>query len=152
MLKRIFAVVVATASLQAMAACYTVYDAANKVIYRSVEAPVEMALPLSQTVPVRFGAGASMVVSSNSDNCPAVGGETVDVNTSLDRLSGSSLYITPAKSSGATSSGATYLDGTSSGGSGGGAHAWQTGPRGGVFYRNSSGGKTYASSGGGRRK
>ena len=117
MIRTTFAIILATLSMQSLAACYTVYDASNKVIHRTSEAPVDMTLPLSQTVPVRFGVGASMIVSSNSDNCPTVGGETVDINTSLDRLSGASLYITSAKNSGATANGATYLDGTSSGSS-----------------------------------
>jgi len=42
-------------------ACYTVYDASNRVIYRGPEAPVDMSLPLHQAVAQRFPAGASLV-------------------------------------------------------------------------------------------
>ncbi len=38
-----------TASAWAQAACYTVYDGKNEVIYRSAEPPVDMSKPLHQT-------------------------------------------------------------------------------------------------------
>jgi hypothetical protein len=42
-------------------ACYTVYDAANRVVYRGADAPVDMSLPLHQALGQRFPAGASLV-------------------------------------------------------------------------------------------
>jgi hypothetical protein len=48
--------VLAAASWQAMA-CYTVYDAGSRVMYRGEEAPVDMSRPLHDTVPARFPGG-----------------------------------------------------------------------------------------------
>ena len=56
-----------TASLQA-AACYTVYDASNQVVYNARTAPVDMSQPISQTLPQVFP-GGHMVVSAGND-CP----------------------------------------------------------------------------------
>lgn len=42
-------------------ACYTVYDGNSRVVYRGLEAPVDMSLPLHQALGERFPAGASMV-------------------------------------------------------------------------------------------
>ncbi|HYE41344.1 MAG TPA: hypothetical protein VEB23_15510 [Ramlibacter sp.] len=42
-------------------ACFTVYDASNRVIYRGVDAPVDMSLPLREAVAQRFPAGSSLV-------------------------------------------------------------------------------------------
>ena len=43
----------ALAGTHAMA-CYTVYDTNNRVIYQGTEAPVDMSLPLHQTLKKRF--------------------------------------------------------------------------------------------------
>lgn len=42
-------------------ACYTVYDANNRVVYRGVDAPVDMSLPLHQALAGSFPAGSSLV-------------------------------------------------------------------------------------------
>ena len=42
-------------------ACYTVYDKASRVVYRGMEAPVDMSQPLHEALASRFPAGASMV-------------------------------------------------------------------------------------------
>jgi hypothetical protein len=42
-------------------ACYTVYDANSRVVYRGPNAPVDMSLPLHEALAGRFPAGASMV-------------------------------------------------------------------------------------------
>src|SRR3982751_1661800 len=42
-------------------ACYTVYDAGGRVVYRGLEAPVDMSLPLHQALSGRFPAGTSLV-------------------------------------------------------------------------------------------
>lgn len=52
-------------------ACYTVYDASNRVVYRGVDAPVDMSLPLHQAVSQRFPAGSSLVFDQQS-NCTPV--------------------------------------------------------------------------------
>ena len=57
------------ASLQAFA-CYTVYDRTNRVMWQGDKPPVDMSLPLSQTVPQRFPGG--QLVFDDSPNCPVV--------------------------------------------------------------------------------
>lgn len=52
-------------------ACYTVYDASNRVIYRGADAPVDMSLPLREAVAQRFPAGASLVFDQQA-NCTPV--------------------------------------------------------------------------------
>ena len=42
-------------------ACYTVYDGNSRVVYRGVEAPVDMSLPLHQALETRFPVGSSLV-------------------------------------------------------------------------------------------
>lgn len=60
--------------LGAAATCYTVYDTTNRVVFQATEPPVNMARELHDTVPARFGPGATMVFSLNaSDNCPGIG-------------------------------------------------------------------------------
>lgn len=49
-------------------ACYTVYRQ-NNVIFQSPSTPVDLSLPLSQSVPAKFGPGTSMVTSIYSDGC-----------------------------------------------------------------------------------
>ncbi len=62
-------------SAGAGATCYTVYGAAGKtIIFRSTEPPVNMARDLHDTLPARFGAGASMVFSlDNTGDCGGIG-------------------------------------------------------------------------------
>jgi hypothetical protein len=42
-------------------ACYTVYDGNNRVIYRGLDAPVDMSLSLHEAIAARFPAGSSLV-------------------------------------------------------------------------------------------
>ncbi|HEY0824131.1 MAG TPA: hypothetical protein VGD76_10125 [Ramlibacter sp.] len=51
-------------------ACYTVYDNSNRVIYRGVDAPVDMSLPLHEALAGRFPAGSSMVFDQASTCTP----------------------------------------------------------------------------------
>ena len=60
------------ASVNSMAACYTVYDRANHVVYNAQTPPVDMSRPLHETVPVAFP-GGSMVFNSSSMDCPRQG-------------------------------------------------------------------------------
>jgi hypothetical protein len=56
-LKRILlGLVLAAGALQAMA-CYTVYDRSNRIMYQGEQPPVDMSLPIHQTVPARFPGG-----------------------------------------------------------------------------------------------
>lgn len=51
-------------------ACYTVYDSANRVLYRSAQAPVDMSRPLHDTLPQRFPGGH--MVFDTASSCEAV--------------------------------------------------------------------------------
>lgn len=51
-------------------ACYTVYDASNRVIFRGAEAPVDMSLPLHQAVAQRFPQGSSLVFDQGATCTP----------------------------------------------------------------------------------
>jgi hypothetical protein len=52
-------------------ACYTVYNRANQVIYRAMQAPVDMQYQLHQTMPAVFNDG-HMVFSITDTDCPPV--------------------------------------------------------------------------------
>ena len=67
----------AASALQARAACYTVY-VGNGIVYRSTTTPVDLSRPYSETLPARFGRGASMITSHDDTGCTQVvfsGGE-----------------------------------------------------------------------------
>jgi len=57
------------ASLPA-AACFTVYDSSNSIVYNAQTAPVDMSQPLHETLPKRFP-GGHMVITESKD-CPVV--------------------------------------------------------------------------------
>jgi hypothetical protein len=42
-------------------ACYTVYDGSNRILYRGLETPIDMSLPLRDGLARRFPAGSQMV-------------------------------------------------------------------------------------------
>ena len=52
----------------AWSSCYTVYDG-SRLVYQSTRSPVDLSLPLHETVPKRFGRAASMVFVADSDSC-----------------------------------------------------------------------------------
>lgn len=56
------------ASQAAQAACYVVYASDRQVIYRAQTPPVDMSLPLHETLP-RVAPGGSMVFSLDSNGC-----------------------------------------------------------------------------------
>ena len=82
-------------------ACYTVYDSNSRVVYRGLEAPVDMSLPLREALTTRFQRGASMVFDQTAE-CSAVGiaqvarptGGIVPVNTI--RMEGSGRQASPS--------------------------------------------------------
>ncbi|WP_298434607.1 hypothetical protein [Ottowia sp.] len=53
----------------AFASCYTVMDAKGKILSESPNPPVDMAYQLHQTVPYRYGPGASMSFGIADGNC-----------------------------------------------------------------------------------
>lgn len=84
-------------------ACYTVYDANNRVVYRGPEAPVDMSLPLREAVAQRFARGSSLVFDQTA-TCTPVGiaqvarptGPMVPVNTIRSESTGRTLSPTSA--------------------------------------------------------
>lgn len=52
----------------ASAACYMIYSPGDELIYRSNRAPVDLSLPLHQTVP-QVAPGARLVFSLDEFNC-----------------------------------------------------------------------------------
>ena len=53
----------------AQAACYTVMDPKGNIISETTTPPVDMSHQLHQTVPQRYGRGASMVFGIADDDC-----------------------------------------------------------------------------------
>lgn len=51
-------------------ACYTVYDGNSRVVYRGLDAPVDMSLPLHQALATRFPAGSSLVFDQGATCTP----------------------------------------------------------------------------------
>jgi hypothetical protein len=125
-------------SLVTHADCYIVYDSSGKLIHQSSESPVDIELPFHMTVPERFGKGATLVYQIGAQNC-------ADINPSARMKSTGGL------DSSAYFSASTPIDfGPHSdadpfkGGGAGRSHgAIQTGSRGGQFYINSGGNRTY---------
>jgi hypothetical protein len=56
-------------------ACYTVYDRGNSIVYNAQTPPVDMSLPLHQTLPQRFP-GGHLVFGAGTD-CPLVQPQTL---------------------------------------------------------------------------
>ena len=147
------------------ATCYTIYKS-DVAIYQSTVAPVDMARPLSQSVPEKFGAGTSMIFNELSNACLAIEAKlTVSPTGAPERLVASrpnrktstqvDTVQSPAVSPLDTSIFADMPEysGASSSSGGGSFNTGPilTGPRGGQYYMNSNGNKTYVSSGGSAR-
>jgi hypothetical protein len=58
-------------ALPAQAACYTVY-LGSRIAYRSTTPPVDLSRPYSETLPPRFGSGASMITTVDETGCVQV--------------------------------------------------------------------------------
>jgi hypothetical protein len=170
-MSRVFnaAMIIAIYSLAqgAYAACYTIYK--NDVaIYQSSVAPVDMGSPFSQTVPTKFGEGATMVYQEWANSCAefdtptrvgqigTVAGQTkVQERTSAALSSRVSSLSRPAEPApipiggSAMANNGSLGDGSAGGTAGGVGYSGviQTGPRGGQYYINPNGNKTYTSSG-----
>ncbi len=159
-------VVVAAISLThtpGSAYCYTVYKG-DSLVYKAQSAPVDTSRPYSETVPAKFGAGAMMVVDVSSIDCPqeseltdivayhnlerpgTVAGDSPETTRALGRLALRHTGSSDNSSVLHEASSDSFRAGTYSKG------PIMTGPRGGQFYWNSNGGKTYVSGGGSRRR
>jgi len=74
-LKMLVLAATCTICATASAACFTVLNKDGQTIHQSASTPVDLSLPLHETVPARFGPGASMVFSMDSlaSDCIPVG-------------------------------------------------------------------------------
>jgi hypothetical protein len=59
----------AVASFNA-AACFTVYDRTNRIVYQGDEAPVDMSRPIHETLPARYPGG--QLVFDNQTECASI--------------------------------------------------------------------------------
>jgi len=82
-------------------ACYTVYDNNSRVVYRGVDAPVDMSMPLHEALASRFQRGSSMVFEQTAE-CTAVGiaqvarPTTTSVPVNTIRMEGSGRQASPS--------------------------------------------------------
>ena len=89
----VLALMALTASAWAQAACYTVYDSKNEVIYRSAQAPVDLSKPLHQTKD-QLPAGSRLVFTPANAVCVtevnelpgAKAARSANANTVTDQL------------------------------------------------------------------
>lgn len=163
------------AAASSKATCYQVYRG-QALVYHSQVPPVDLSLPYSETVPALFGPDASIVVVPGAFNCPSEAGVIpaaaspsgggaqaptsadpgaassgqVDATVALTRLA--QRYegaddVEPGTGAPLVAGG--YPGGYSAGGARFTHGPLQTGPRGGRYYINGSGGKTYVGRGGG---
>ena len=58
-------------ALPAQAACYTVY-LGTSITYRSTTPPVDLSRPYGETVPWRFGSGATMITTNDETGCSQI--------------------------------------------------------------------------------
>ncbi len=61
----------AASALPAQAACYTVYLGPS-IAYRSTTPPVDLSRPYGETVPWRFGGGATMITANDETGCSQI--------------------------------------------------------------------------------
>ena len=130
------------------ASCFTVYNKEGVMVLRTVQPPVDLQREIGDTVPEKFGIGATMVMGNDSSDCLSHGEGVTAVPFSgaawehLD--SGGQVDVLAGYSGGQGAlpggySGAAY-------GTGGRSAALgfpHTGPRGGQFRYNASGNKVY---------
>lgn len=119
------------------AACFTVYDKAGQLVLRTDQSPVDLRRQIGDTVPERFGVGATMVMATDGRECllHGVGAAVVPFSgAEWDHLESGSL---------ASLAGA-YAGSPLAGGGRGGALGYpHVGPRGGHFRYSSGGNKVY---------
>ncbi|WP_406626087.1 hypothetical protein [Acidovorax sp. SDU_ACID1] len=136
----------------AQAACYTVYGKDGSMIYRDQVTPVDLGRPVGDAVPERFGTGASMVFSATDLDClpfaaagvqaPPTASQAAEmVASAYEANILASLNDAPPALAGLP--GGYGTSSLSGGGYRGAQGPIQTGPRGGRFYINSGGNKTY---------
>ncbi|HET8747924.1 MAG TPA: hypothetical protein VFM98_20165 [Ramlibacter sp.] len=84
-------------------ACYTVYDASNRIVYQGLQAPVDMSLPLHEALAESFPRGAQLVFDQSA-TCRPIGLAQVprpsggDVPPNTIRLERTGTRIPPSSS------------------------------------------------------
>ena len=132
-------------SSMSWADCYSIYGAGGELVYQSTSVPINLGNRIGDEVPRVWGVDARLVFTPNSSDCQLVG-----VETTTDVMSGPLWAYMEA---GLSPSGRVVLPSSMTDGetwsamggrsSSGGSHLIQTGPRGGQFYENPNGNKTY---------
>ena len=131
------------------AGCYLVYDSKGEIIYRSNKSPVDLSGSVSQAVESKFPGGRLVIQQTpcgseeilTAKPQPILEESTAYKNTKVvDEL----VRQNPTYQSDSLSNNSTdYTDSTYGGRSYSGGKTIHTGPRGGRYYYNSSGNKTY---------
>lgn len=67
--KALLLVAATLATGMAQATCYNIYKADGSLMHQSSTSPVDLSLQIGDTVPEKFGAGATMVVSADDVFC-----------------------------------------------------------------------------------
>jgi len=69
LLKIAYGALVLTVAAGAQASCYVVMNAQGKVVSQTQDPPVDMSYQLHQTLPYRYGPGATMTFSLADSDC-----------------------------------------------------------------------------------
>jgi hypothetical protein len=69
--KALLLVIASLATGMAQATCYSVYKADGKLLQQSSTSPVNLSEQIGDTVPEKFGRGATMTVSDANVYCPS---------------------------------------------------------------------------------
>lgn len=78
MTRTCIALLVALAPLHAAAACFTVFDNQNRIIYRDTVSPIDLTGPVTDALRAKFP-GGHLVISGEDQKCiPIVPGSPVD--------------------------------------------------------------------------
>lgn len=153
------ALVLATAG---HANCFKVHDGTGKLVLQTMDAPIDLARPLGDTVPQQFGPGSHLVFSADDSDCPLISNRKADQRPGTAATATMALKAyesTSAEWANAAQPGAAWNDGPQAvggapyfGGSRSALGPIHIGPRGGQYTITSGGNKSYVSRGGGRRR
>ena len=75
-----------SATAMGHAACYTVFKADGTILLETSEAPVDLSEQIGDTIPARFGAGATMTMSEHGFYCGSRPGEIGTANSLADAV------------------------------------------------------------------
>ena len=75
-----------SATAMGHAACYTVFKADGTILLETSDAPVDLSEQIGDTIPARFGAGATMTMSEHGFYCGSRPGEIGTANSLADAV------------------------------------------------------------------